>query len=122
MVGTLLVVMPFSSTMSDSRVSVWFCVMLAEVVGEPAGSPCKCSRITTGMQVLIGELVGLELTLEILAKTPATPGFPAVAKPLMSTVATVESVLAQVTGPAVVVMSAAFGAHGPEEAGGVTSV
>lgn len=92
------------------------------MVGEPAGSPCKCSRITTGMQVLNGALVGLEVTLEMLAKIPATPGVTAVASPLPSTVTTEVFVLAQVTGPAVLAMSAAFGEHGPEDAGGVTSV
>src|SRR5579864_2075435 len=120
MVGTLLAVTPFSSTMSDSRVSVWFCVMLADVVGEPAGSPCKCSLMATGMQVLNWELVGLELTLEMLAKMPAKPGFTAVARPFTSMLATVLSVLDQVTGPAELVISAAFGAHGPEAACGVT--
>src|SRR5579864_5274788 len=122
MVGTLLVVTPFSSTISDSSVAVWFCVMLSEVVGEPAGSPCKCNRITTGMQVLKGILAGLELTLDTEAKMPVRPGVAAVARPFTSTLATDALVLAQVTGPATLVISLAFGAHGPDESGGVTRV
>ena len=47
----LLVVKPISSTVSASKIMFCATVMVAEVVGMPAGSPEMCSRIITGMQV-----------------------------------------------------------------------
>src|SRR5579859_3687671 len=47
-----LVVKPISSMLSACRVMVCPMVMVAEVVGIPAGSPEMCSRIRMGMQVL----------------------------------------------------------------------
>jgi len=88
--------------------------MLAEVVGDPGGSPFTCSLIRTGMQVLKG--AGAELTLVTLAITPVTPGATAVTRPLLSTVATGASTVDQVKEPIWLVISAAFGAHGPDDA------
>ena len=67
------------------------------------------------MQVLKG--TGAEVTLETLAKTPVAPGATAVAKPVFgSTVATGVSTVNQEKVPIWLVISAALGAQGPEEA------
>ena len=65
------------------------------------------------MQVRNG--TAAELTLEIDANIPVCPGFTAVASPVLSIDATVESNVPQVGGPTWLVISFALGAQGPEE-------
>ena len=79
-----------------------------------------CSRISIGMHVLKGS--GADVTLDRLAKTLVKPGFTAVASPVVSIVATVESTVPQVNGPAWLVMSLALGAQGPVGSGWLVRV
>jgi len=88
--------------------------MFADVVGDPAGSPFTCSRILTGMQVLKG--VAEEVAPEALAMMPFWPGVPAVTSPFVSTVETPGSVVLQTNEPIPLVISAALGAQGPDDA------
>src|SRR5579872_985995 len=117
MVARLFLEKPFSSVMSDSRVSVWFWVILADVVRAPGRSPGRCSRISMGIHVL--KLAGAELALATLAKMPVAPGLVPVTRPFGSTVATVPSTVPQVNGPMRLVISRALGAHGPTASWGV---
>src|SRR5262249_3783227 len=117
--GTLFVVTLASSVMSACKVRVCVTFSDADVVGEPAGSPLRCSVICTGMQ--LRKLAAGELTLPSLAMTPISPGALAVTRPLASTVPTVPLLDVHVKVPTWLVMSLALGAHGPEESCGVAS-
>src|SRR5215471_21032089 len=94
--------------------------MFADVVGDPAGSPFTCSRIRTGMQVLKG--VAEDVAPEAVATMPAWPGVPAVTSPFVSTVAIPGSVVLQVNEPIPLVISAALGAQGPDDAWGIAKL